>query len=353
MVAPTAVRWGGVRVGDVARRTHEAMGTVMAHRAYGPGAEVALEEVCREIVRLEALLSRFLPGSAVSRVNASAGQRTEAVSAATYAVLEEAVALGSAMPGYFDVTIAPLVALWAQGRAASMPPDRARIRAALRLVGGQGLEMDPRTMRVGLNRVGQAIDLGGIAKGWAGDRVREVMLRHGVRSAYSNLGGNVVTVGTRPDGSSWQIGIQHPRQAEGLLGAVGVVDRAVVTSGDYQRTFVDATGRWHHHILDPSTGYPAASGLISVTVVAERAVVADALSTALFVAGAARARHLLRRCPGAEAILVTSNLRVFVTQGLGLHERGAQHLGGTPKAHFRAAEGVDVFMMDRIGEKEM
>jgi len=138
----------------------------------------------------------------------------------------------------------------------------------------------------------------------------------GIASAYSNLGGNVVTVGAKPDGSPWHIGIQHPRQENGLIGAVSVVNQTVVTSGDYQRYFTDSQGKRHHHILDPTTGYPAESGLISVSIVTDKSVAADALSTILFVAGMEKGLEFLSSFPQTEAILVDSNLQVYVTQGL-------------------------------------
>ena len=171
-------------------------------------------------------------------------------------------------------------------------------------------------MSAELGRAGQAVDLGGIGKGYAGDRAKEVLRDHGIASAYANLGGNVITVGHKPDGTPWQIGIQHPRQEGALLGVLSVTDRSVVTSGDYQRFYIDGHGKRQHHILDPTTGYPAASGLISVTVVTDRSMVADVLSTALFVAGLERGLGLLEGYARAEAIFVDANLRVYVTRGL-------------------------------------
>lgn len=123
------------------------------------------------------------------------------------------------------------------------------------------------------------------------------------------------TLGSRPDGSPWRVGIRHPRR-EGLLGAAFVSGKAVVTSGDYERYFFDKEGKLFHHLLNPFTGYPAASGLISVTVVEDSAMTADALSTAFFVAGLERGLALLGRYPRAEAVAVDSQMRVFVTRGL-------------------------------------
>jgi thiamine biosynthesis lipoprotein len=207
------------------------------------------------------------------------------------------------------------------------------------LVNYRDLILDPQERTTGLRNGGQSIDLGGIGKGFAGDRIVNIFRSFGISSAYSNLGGNVVTVGAKPDGSPWQVGIQHPRQENSLIGSVSVVNQTVVTSGDYQRCFADSQGKWHHHILDPKTGHPAQSGLTSVTIVADKSVVADPLSTIVFVAGMEKGFEFLRYLPKTEAILVDSDLQVCVTQGL--------------RNRFRAAEGIEVTILDRMkGEKK-
>jgi thiamine biosynthesis lipoprotein len=315
-----------------AQTTHYAMGTVVTHKAFGLGAEDSVEAVCGEVARIEELLSRSLPSSEISRVNGSAGITSEKVSAEPFEVLSKAVEFSRTFPGCFDVTIEPLVTLWAMGKEAFAQPDEARIKQVLPLVNYRDLILDPWEMTAGLRQVGQAVDLGGIGKGFAGDRIREVFRDFGVSSAYSNLGGNVVTLGTKPDGSPWQIGIQHPRQENKIIGAVSVVDQTVVTSGDYQRYFTDSQGKKHHHILNPTTGYPAESGLISVSIVTERSLAADALSTIVFVAGMEKGLECLRSFPQTDAILVDSDLQVYVTQGL--------------RDRFQADTGIEVTILD-------
>jgi thiamine biosynthesis lipoprotein len=165
-----------------------------------------------------------------------------------------------------------------------------------------------------LSRPGQAVDLGGIAKGFAGDALMGVFRRHGVRSAFVNFGGGVSVLGARPDGAPWRVGVRHPRE-EGLIGALQVTECAVVTSGDYERCFF-AGGRRYHHLIDPRTGYPADSGLISVTVVADSGITADALSTAAFIAGPDAGLRLIGRVKGAGAVLIDGRMRAFVTRNL-------------------------------------
>ncbi len=295
--------------------THEGMGTQMAHRASGGHARRALHAVRAEADRLEALLSRFRPDSDIGRLNRSAGAAWETLSRETIDVLQSAAGFFEKSMGAFDVTIAPLADLWDCLHAAEAP-DAQRIRKTLPLVNGGDLLLDPSTNSARLKRPGQFVDLGGIGKGYAADRFIRIFKDHGCKSACTNIGGNVGLLGCRPDGAPWNVGIRHPRQAGCLIGAISAQDCAVVTSGDYVRCFISPDGKVCHHILDPATGYPADSGLISVTVAAGSAIWADALSTAVFVAGMEKGMMLLKLFEGTEAVLVDRDLAVYVTGGL-------------------------------------
>jgi thiamine biosynthesis lipoprotein len=333
------VRKGGIQVNStaVAQSMNHGMSTVMTHKAFGKHAEESLRAVRDEAVRLEELLSCFIPGSAISRINRSAGMKCEGLSGDTYEVLSRAIEFSRYCQGLFDVTIGPLVTLWNNGKDTCRPPEHSRIRQVLPLVDYTDLLLDPCKKTAGLQRIGQSIDLGGIGKGFAGDKFLEVFKKYGISSAYTNIGGNVAALGTKPDGSPWRVGIQHPRQENSLIGLVSVADKAVVTSGDYQRYFIGNNGKRYHHILDPSTGYPAESGVVSVTIVAESSTVADALSTILFVAGMEKGLELLGRFPGAEAVLVDMDLQVYITAGL--------------MEYFQAREGISVNILNEKGEK--
>lgn len=292
------------------------MSTVMTHRAFGKDAEESLKAVQDEAVRLEELLSRFIPGSEISRINRSAGIGCESVSEETYEVLSRAIEFSGYCQGLFDITIGPLVTLWNSSKAACKPPEDSSIRQVLPLVDYADLLLDPSGKTAGLQKMGQSIDLGGIGKGFACDKFCKVFREFGVSSALTDIGGNVVALGAKPDGSPWQVGIQHPRNDDSLIGCVSVADKAVVTSGDYQRYFICSNGKRHHHILDPSAGYPAESGLVSVTVVADTSIAADALSTIIFIAGMNKGIELLKSFHGTEAIFIDMNLLVYVTRGL-------------------------------------
>lgn len=305
-----------------AQAKHMAMGTVMSYMAYGRHAEESLMAAKAEMLRLESLLSRFLPNSEVNRINKSAGINCERVSNDLFAVLAQGRKYSQLSQGLLDVTIGPLISLWAKENR--KPPPGPIIRQLLQLVSYEDLELDPLNNTARLIRKCQAIDLGCIGKGYAGDKIVEVYKRSELSSAYANLGGNVVTVGTKVDGQPWHVGIQHPRKANKLIGSVSVADKAVITSGDYQRFFWGRDGKRYHHILDPFTGYPAQSDLLSVTIVADSSTAADALSTILFVAGKDKGLSILRSVSDAEAVLVDSDLQVFITSGLkGIFQTGA------------------------------
>ena len=317
---------------QVAQDTQLAMGTVMAYRIYGTNAQACLETVVGEIARLERLLSRFDADSEISRINQAAGRRSEAVSFTTMQMLRQALELCAECPGYFDPTIGPLAALWKIGRKSFAVPEAAAIRQALDLVDYRDLLLHPAQGTAGLRRSGQALDLGGIAKGFAADQVMSIFQEYDVRSAYANLGGNVAAKGGRPDGLPWQVGIQHPRNPNGLIGALAVWDGMVVTSGDYQRFATDPQGRRFHHLLDPSTGLPAETDLLSVSVAADSGVRADAYATSLFIAGKAGAEQMLWEHPEIEAVLVGQDQRAYVTKGLA--------------GRFQPAEGIHVESLD-------
>ena len=298
------------------QKIHYAMGTVMSHKAFGLQAEQCLTVAEMEIARIETELSRFLPESDISRVNASAGFCEEPVNIDTLAVLSRAAKLSKDFPGCFSVTVGPLVRLWQNAAATNSQPSPEEIRRTLGLVNDGDILLNAWAKTAMLNKFGESIDLGGIGKGFAADEIRKVFAEYEIDSAYSNLGGNVIAIGTKPDGSPWRIGIQHPRDERRMIGSVVVQDQAVVTSGDYQRFYIDSEGRRQHHILNPVSGMPANSGLISTTIIAEKAMDADALSTILFVAGLEKSLEFLGRLEHIEAVLVDENLNGYVTRGL-------------------------------------
>ncbi len=189
---------GGVQFGQF------AMGTIITHRVFGGRATSAVRRAAAEVERLEGLLSRFRQSSEVAAVNRRAGAGGVRVSADTYDLLALALECCEACDGLFDVTIGPLVSVWQMCAGEARVPARNEIESALALVGYSDLILDPAASRAALRLSGQTIDVGGIGKGFAGDRLLEQYREHGVSSAFVNLGGNVATLGCRPDGLPWR-----------------------------------------------------------------------------------------------------------------------------------------------------
>lgn len=300
----------------IAHSTRCGMGTVITHDIVGPNANKALKDAHKETHRLERLLSRFIASSDISRINRGAGISRVRIHPETVDVLVIAKRVSQIAPQKFDVTIGPLVDLWRSAKKISQRPSDSEINATLDLITSNDLTFDSRKRTAFLSRNSQSIDLGGIAKGYAADRVCDKMRKRGITSAYTDFGGNIATIGGKPDGSPWRVGIQHPRRENALIGVIEIKNQSVVTSGDYQQFFMGLDNKRYHHILDPQTGVPAASGLISVTIVSPSSVEADALSTAIFVAGKAKAVQYLREYPQAKAILIDNDLNITISNGL-------------------------------------
>lgn len=293
-----------------------AMGTVIVQRVFGDNAQKAVDEVNMRIKGLENKMTINTPGGEINELNAMAGKGSIALSEDTFFVLKNALRYADLSGGAFDVTVGPLVKAWGVFTDNPRVPSQDEINTLLSLVDYKKITVDSETLHAGLENSGQIVDLGAIAKGYAGDEAVNIYRSYGIKSAYVNLGGNVVALGNKPDGSPWKIGVQNPRAESGrYLGILEVSDKAVVTSGDYER-FFEADGKRYHHIIDPKTGYPADSGLISVTIVAERSIDADALSTAVFVLGPDEGMKLVEKIEGIEAVFVSGDKKVFTTEGL-------------------------------------
>lgn len=307
---------GGARDTEPTVHTNFAMGTVITMKAYGPNGEAAIQRAFDRIRELEGLMSVNLPSSQISKLNRNAGEMPVKLDRAVFYVLEKAKEYAALTGGKFDPTIEPIVKLWGIGTEKARVPQNSEIESALRLVNYQDLILDPSSLTARLARPGMAVDLGGIAKGYAADEVAQIFKEAGIKSAYVDIGGNVLVVGTKPDGSPWRVAIQDPRSERGLYVAIiSAQDEAIVTSGDYERYF-ERDGRRYHHIFDPATGWPSNSGIISATIVSKSSIDADALSTSVFILGPTKGMKLIESLPGIEGVIITKDFGVLVSPGL-------------------------------------
>jgi thiamine biosynthesis lipoprotein len=261
-------------------------------------------------------LSTYIPTSEISRLNAVAGRAPMALSGDTLKLLALAAHYGDVSGGAFDVTVAPLMALWGfrDGELPTALPDRAWVGEVLPLVNYRLIEHDEDGVR--LPRRGMRVDLGGIAKGHAVDLAFDRLQAEGRDSMLVNLGGNMRGSGEAATGRAWRVGVRNPFSRGELLGTVALSDgRAVATSGNYEK-FVEIDGQRYAHVMDPRTGSPV-KGMAGVTVLSRTAVEADALSTALFVSGMDGAGEILANTPDVEVLFVPDRqpVEIHLTPG--------------------------------------
>lgn len=294
------------------------MGTIIEQKAAASDSNEC-EAICQKtselIKQLEQKMSYFIPQSFISRLNSSSGEAAIKMDPDTFYVLKSAGKYYEMSDGAFDITVAPLTALWRDCINQKNLPSENVIQSLLPAVSGAGIVLDG---KAGSARIGmyQSVDLGGIGKGYAADMVLKAYKDLGVTSAFINLGGNVHTLGKKINGEPWMIGLQNPRSTRGdFIAALAISDKSAVTSGDYEKYF-ESESRRFHHIVDPKTGYPARTDLISATVLSGSSMEADALSTAVFVSGLERGMELIKKTPGAEGVVITKDKKVFITKGL-------------------------------------
>lgn len=286
-----------------------AMDTYMTFTVYGKGGRDALEAARAEIEELESLWSVTDEDSDIYALNQSGGKTVE-VDEKTAELLSFALKMAAETDGALEPTVYPVLLAWGFTTEEYRIPDRETIERLLKNVdyekvvrSGSQVHMEP----------GMMLDLGSVGKGYAGDLLARLLKEKGVESALLDIGGNIQTVGNKPDGSLWRLGLRDPF-SEGMFGTIAVGECAAVTSGAYERFFIGEDGKRYGHILNPATGYPAESGLASVTVIAEEGRLCDALSTALYVMGAEKAAAYWKTHGDFDMILVTDNKEIYLTE---------------------------------------
>ena len=305
-----------------ASRTEFALGTVCTVTLYEQGRAGVYNDIFSRLYEIENLMSVNIPSSDISRINAAAGIEPVYVHKDTFKVIERAVYFAHLTGGAFDPTVGPLVSLWDIGGLNENIPSQEEIEAVLPLVNWHNIELNASTHSVFLTQTGMALDLGAIAKGYAADEIVLIIRNAGIDRAIINLGGDIITYGEKKDRTHWRVGIQNPLGERGtIIGYLDVREKTVVTSGIYER-FFEENGIRYHHIFSPSfglpgkPGYPAQSGLLSVTLITDVSMDADALSTAIFVLGYERGMALFGSLPGIDAVFVFDDRSIRTTPGI-------------------------------------
>jgi thiamine biosynthesis lipoprotein len=294
-------------------RTDLVLGTVCTVRIIDGGSNKTTEEIFKRLKKIEDTMSANKDGTEIAAINEAAGKRAVAVSSDSYFVISKALDYARLTQGAFDPSIGPLVKLWNIGSDGARIPQPQEILDARALIGYEKVKLDPVHKTVSLPVQGMKLDLGAIAKGYAADEISRILERHKVRAAVVDLGGNVLVFGKKKDSSPWRVGVQDPASDRGdYIGVVSGGAMTVVTSGIYERFFIE-DGVRYHHLLDAKTGYPADNSLISVSIIAHNSIDADALSTSAFVLGLEKGMKLVESLPEISAIFIDKSQNVYVS----------------------------------------
>lgn len=291
------------------RKNFFAMDTIMDFTIYGQ--EDLLDQTESMIQSLEAEMSVTNPASEIAAINENGYGK---VTGDTSDLISAALSLCQRTDGALDISVYPIVHAWGFTTGHYQVPDDASIQALLPLVDYTQIDYQQDSGDIQLPD-GMEIDLGSVAKGYAGQKAADFLKENGVTSGLLSLGGNIQAIGSKPDGSPWKIGIQDPFQNESPMMVLSVTDKSVVTSGGYERYF-QQDGKTYWHIMDPSTGYPAENGLVSVTIVGTDGMLCDGLSTSLFVMGLEKAADFWGSSDDFDAVFVTEDQTVYITEGL-------------------------------------
>jgi thiamine biosynthesis lipoprotein len=300
--------------GDFYKLSFQAMNTIcrVHFRTSKPSlARDVQQEVLQWVAWFEARYSRFIPDSLIGLINSAAGKHWVDVDPETDALFNLCQEMIFFTRGVFDPTALPLIRLWNWKANPPVIPDTSAIQAAQELVGWRKVQRRPGA--IFLPREGMSLDLGGIGKEYAVDRVLTLVMQRGIESVLVDFGADVRVHGEPPERGAWHIGLEDPKNPGHVWIGVAVTNHAVATSGDYLRHFLHQ-GRRYGHILDPRSGYPVNNGILSVSVIAPHCTVAGILSTSVFVLGSKEGMDLISLCPGAEGCITTETTR-FQTKG--------------------------------------
>ncbi len=282
----------------------------MSMKAYGDNAQKALDDSRELIMRLDSELSVTDEGSCIYELNKN-GKGTVTDSAAV--LINKAVEIGDRTGGALDISLYPVLKEWGFTTEDYHIPDDKILADLLSDVDYKSISISGNEVTLPEN---VQIDLGALAKGYTSDSIMEQMSADGVDSAIVSLGGNVQAIGGKPDGSAWKVSVRDPFTPDTDMCIVEIKDKAVITSGNYERFFTGDDGKNYWHIIDPADGYPADNGLVSTTIIGDSGLECDALSTAFFVAGKDKAVDYWRNDRSFDMILVSDDEKIYYTEGI-------------------------------------
>lgn len=301
-----------------ASRTEFLMGTVVTVKIYDQNKEDVLDSVFE---RIKVLADQITVNDdedkfEIDHINTSAGMAPVKVSKDIYTLIETGKTYSKRANGSFDISIGPLSTLWHIGFPDARKPSQEEIEQVLPLIDYQAIQLNSEKQTVFLKNKGMQLDLGGIAKGFITDEVVKVLKKHHVTSAIVDLGGNVFVYGTNATGNKWTVGIQDPFSPRGeVIGSIQLANKSVVTSGIYER-YLTVGNKTYHHILNPKDGYPFNNDIAGVSVITNKSIDGDSLSTLLFSKGVKEGLAFAKKLDDVESIFITHDKKIYMTNGL-------------------------------------
>ncbi len=277
-------------------------------------ADVYIDLAVDEITRIERLISSWDANSQTSEINKNAGIKPVLVDKELYDLIERAISISKLTDGAFDISYASMDKFWKFDGSMTEMPKLENIKASVSKVGYENIILDKTNHSVFLKLVGMKIGFGSIGKGYAADKAKSLLISKGVKSGIINASGDMNTWGMQPNGEEWKVAITNPLAKNKAFALLPIINSAVVTSGNYEK-HVTFNGIRYTHIIDPRTGYPA-TGIISATVFAPKAELADALATSVFVMGKEVGINRINQMPNVECIIIDENGNVFTSDNI-------------------------------------
>lgn len=298
--------------------TEFLMGTYVTLRIYDEEKEAIIEKGFNRVKNLADRLSGETQESEITAINQAAGKNPVVLSEDVYDLVKYAAEYTAESKGEFDYTIGPITDLWRIGFDDARKPEPVEIDEALQLVDYKSVELDDEERSVFLKKEGMMLDLGAIAKGYMADEIHELFEEEGVTTAIIDLGGNVFVMGGSPsrEGEFWNVGVQDPFGNRGeSIGSTKQTNRSIVTSGIYER-YLEVDGKLYHHLMDPDVGYPFENEIAGISIISEKSVDGDALSTLVFGLGLEAGLEYVNQREGVEAVFISKDKNIYLSDGL-------------------------------------
>ena len=297
-------------------KTEEVLGTIVTIKVYTDKGDVPLEAAFDRAKELEMILSANSADSELCQMNQKAYEEEVKVSDELFYVVKKGIYYGKLTNGAIDISIGKLIDLWGIGTENAKVPKEKEILPYIGQHGYENIELNEEKKTIHFLDKNVQVNLGAIAKGYIADEMKKVLVEeYGVQHAMLSLGGNIVVIGDKPDGSKWNVGIANPLDTQSVKASFSIQDKTVVTSGNYER-YLEQDGVCYHHILDATTGYPAENGLISTSILTVNSIDADALSTATYVLGEEKALQVVEEIEDCEAVLIRADGTTITSSGV-------------------------------------